>query len=507
MVLFVWAASDLTAVKAISYGSEYSLIWILVGMIVATALTLNKKHTSYSVWYLTTWISYTRMFGLINTDLDTSTLFFFSKVSKGLHGVQIITHYERKTSNDRFNALGYSSYHFFNNAEKFLIIFFGCITLNLLMLIFGFCYQSIRNLKEKSFLNMMQRSVLICSFDFFLFGFQQIYNINMNSTYDTLSSLFAVMMIALCIVFIIYLPIHIKGKILDSTEEIQDSTLLFEFKWKEGYNCYYYLLFIVTRMISAIFLIFCQDYPEVQVSFLGICGLAHVTFLLKFRPFREEFSNYIVTTCEIIQLLIIISISCYLAHISESASYILRWLIIISFWFGIIFAFLRFLYNMLKKDAMTSPQPPQVEPEVKHQRDNSQTDLMSHEPGKLDVTRIEDLEKSSNLSSRNQNLLYPGPFNNSRVNSRQSSSHSIASSQRTFKSSQKMNLNEISTKKAKPELPVIEDLEEEEIRITNNEKTPQSSKPLDEPVINHYSGIDYYPRLVRKYTKDLKINK
>lgn len=530
MVVFVWAAADDSAIEAIGYATEYSLIWVIVGMIVATGITMNRKNTSFAVWYMITWISYTRMLGLINTDVDSSTLDFMGKLSKGLNGIQIINHYERKSANSRFSELGFESNHFFNNTEKFLIGFFGSIACYLLMIVFGFCYKTVNDFKEQTKVNLLTRALIVCCFDFSLFGFLQVYHISLSTTYDTLCSIFGVMIIALCLISLIYLPISIKGKTTETESEIHDSTLLFEFKYKEAYNSYYYLIFMITRIISSIFLVFAEDLPELQVSALCFCALVNLTYLLKYRPYREELVNYIVIACEVCQLLIIVAIACFLTSISSSSAYLLRWLIIISFWSGIIFSFLRFLYHMLKKP----PQPhiisqePRQDQVLKNKRENSQTDLMSLDQSKKsDQTGSNQLDKMQNLIKPSPNGSKPGiyltPSYRPHQESRQSDKFSAVSGKSGLNSklSARPNLNLIvKANNGKEGLPVIEDLDEnDELQRTNLEirHTPQhvkspsnhsvasAQKPVE--VLNHYSGISYYSRLAQKYLKDSKINK
>ena len=492
MVFFVLAASDDNAVEVVGNAIEYSLVWIVVGMVVATGITMNRKNSSFAVWYMVTWISYTRMLGVINTDLDNSTLEFLGKLSKGLNGFQIISYYERKSTNSRFSELGFETNHFFNNSEKFLIVFFGSIACYFFMIFFGFCYKSVHEFKEKTYLNLITRALIVCCFDFSLFGFLQIYHISLSTTYDTLCSIFGAIMIALYMVSLIYLPISIKSKTTYSNLEIHDSTLLYEFKYKESYNCYYYLIFIITRITSAIFLVFADKLPELQVSALSFCGLIHLTFLLKYRPYREELVNYLVTACEVCQLLIIISISCFLSDISTSASYLLRWLIIISFFSGLLLCILRFLYHMFSKSSSTRPKSQEnlEDPDLKHKRDNSQTDMLSSNPFKSsDQFNPQHLIQTSKPSSRS------GQVANSA--SRQSGKFSS-------KSSSRPDLNPSQAKAQNPNnvLPIIEDLEPDYLSQTSNPnilQTPQHLKiPSDDSqseIENHFSGISYYPKL------------
>ena len=522
MVVFVWAASDDSAIEAIGYATEYSLIWVIVGMIVATGITMNRKNTSFSVWYMITWISYSRMLGLINTELDSSTLDFMGKLSKGLNGIQIISHYERKSANSRFSELGFESNHFFNNTEKFLIGFFGSIACYILMIIFGFCYKTVHDFKEATQVNLFTRALIVCCFDFSLFGFLQVYHISLSTTYDTLCSIFGVMIIALCVVSLIYLPISIKGKTMISDSEVHESTLLFEFKYKEAYNCYYYLMFMITRIISSIFLVFADELPEIQVSAISLCTIINLTFLIKYRPYREELVNYLVIACEVCQLLMVVAIACFLTDISSSSSYLLRWLIIISFWLGIIFCFLRFLYHMLKKPSQPHiiPQEPVQDQIIKNKRENSQTDLMSIDQSKLsDQARINQLDKMQNLKKPGQNDSRPGvyltPSFRPHQESRQSDKFSAVSGKSGLNSklSARPNLNSIvKVKNGKEGLPVIEDLEgNEDLERTNLEirhtpqhiKTPSNHSPASSQkpaeIENHYSGISYYPKLAQKY--------
>ena len=528
MVFFVWAASDATALEAVGYGTEHSLIWIIVGMVVVTGITMNSKHSSFAVWYLATWISYARMLGVVNAGLDSSTLDFMGKLSKGLNGFQIISHYERRSSNSRFSELGFESNHFFNNTEKFLIVFFGSIAWYLLMSVFGVCYQAVYEFKEKTYVNLMTRALIVCCFDFSLFGFLQIYHISLSTTYDTLCSIFAVMIVALYMVSLIYLPISIKAKTMDSSLEIHDSTLLFEFKYKEDYNCYYYIIFIITRVVAAIFLVFADSLPELQVSVLSLCGLTHLTFLLKYRPYRESLVNYIVIACEVCQLLMIASIACFISDISTSTSYFLRWLIIISFWSGVLLCFLRFLYHMLSK---SSPVPPSSQvngedPPLKHKRDNSQTDLIPANPSKFsDQSRLEQFDNPQNFiqTSKQSSRSKPNPDpafipQASRQAGRPSSTSSTAKLNPLAQSA--VSAISATSANAGKVLPVIKDLEaDEESNITNLDIV-QTPRPIESPSNdsqapispqgeggNPFSGISYYPKLAYKYLKNYKINK
>lgn len=519
MVIFVYAASDSKAVEMISYTSEYSLIWIIIGMIVATGLTLNRKFTSFPTWYFVTWLSYTRMLGLINSDLDSSALFFFARVSKGLNGVQIITHYEVKSSNDRFADLDYESYHFLNNTEKFLIVFFGCIFIWISLIFLSFCYANAKKFKEEVCVNMMVRTIIVCSFDFFLFGLLQIYNINLESAYDSVCCIFAVLLLVVCIICMVYFPIYISGLQGSCELAVHESTLLFEFRYKEGVKGYYYCFFLVSRLISAVFLVFLQDYPSAQVTVIGTCICFLGIFVLKYRPYRDNFINYLVVACEASQLLIVICLACYIPEIPEIIQGLLRWLIIFSFWVGVILCFLRFLIEMLKKNSIKKIDQTENSSAVdqqRHQKRASEIEFMDENEGKgrkrmsifTDLDKKPDNEgnftptgselgkrKGQESSNTNRNKLHSSGTNNGLWDGRNS-----ASSKRSV-----LN-NELKSKTEKVGMPVIEDLDErsEKRKDSDNVKVDKlddsSGQLIESNDPNNHSGISYYSKLARKYT-------
>jgi len=518
MVLFVYAASDSNAVEMISYTSEYSLIWIVIGMIIATGLTLNRKYTSFPTWYFVTWLSYTRMLGLVNSNLDSSAIFFFARVSKGLNGIQIITHYEAKSSNNRFAELDYESYHFLNNTEKFLVVFFGCVGIYIALIVLSFCYGNVKKFKEEVCINMMVRAVIVCSFDFFLFGFLQIYNINLDSGYESVCSVFAVLLVGVCMICTVYFPIYISGQQEGCKSAVHDSTLLFEFKYQEGLKAYYYCFFLGSRLISALLLVFLQDYPSAQVSIIGSCILLLGIYVLKYRPYRNTLTNYWVIACESTQLLILICLACYIPDIPEIIQGLLRWLIIFSFWVGVILCSLRFLIDMLKKNPSRKIDLAEGSSAIDlRQKRGSEIDLANENPGKgrkrMSIfgdlgkqqdnvenftpsggefgKRIEQDSSNSNRNKLNSGGAYDG-FRDGR-NSAGSKDSGVQG-------------NQLKSRTEKIGMPAIEDMDESQgkgndRRYGRVDRLDDSSGQLvesNDPIND--SGISYYSKLARKYT-------
>lgn len=505
-------ATDSTAIEVIGDISEHSLIWIIIVMILANGITFNKKFTSFPTWYFVTWLSFTRMLGLVNSDLDLLALFFFRKVTKGLHGVQAITYSDGNSSNGRFAELNYKSYHFINNTEKFLIVFFGCLAIYITLKILSFCHDGIKTFKEEVCENMMIRAIIVCSFDFYLFGVLQIYHMNLDSAYTSICSVCAAVLIVIFIISTVCFPIYITGQRSSSTLTIHNSTLLYEFDYKEGLKGYYYFVFLVSRLISAIFLAAVQDFPIAQVIGIGFCCSIQIAFILKYRPYRENFVNYLVLACEICQLLILICLASYIAELPDLAQFYLRWIIICCFWIGCLICIARYLYDMIRKSIVSqvnvTDNPSGIEAK-ENRRKESNAELMA-----------ENKQKRSSFFgytpqySGNENSFTPsGSFLPASIakNSGNKGGSSLATpisskhERSNLGSRNSVIQSTLKNKSEKKNLPVVEDLDENEIEkdeiidnsygelVQNNEKT-------------EFSGVNYYTSLSRKF-KERYINK
>ena len=350
MVIFVYASGIDSIQTILSDSTEYSLIWIPLGMLAITAITFNRKYTSYDTWYLVTWLQFSQWLGLINTSTDDNFNYLYQKILKGLNGDQIITVNENTSDlPSRFTTIGITSYYFINNTEKYLFIIAGCISIYILLIIFGFCYISLKEFRGKIWINLITRAFLICYFNFFIFGMLQIENLSLSAEYGVINTVFAVIFIALSLIILVYLPIYANNQVHEYPHEVHYSTILQEFTYKEPYHGLYYFIFLLKRVIAGCALVFIQSYPLAQVIIIGLCIILEMSYLLKYKPYIAKHLTYFSFGAEICQLIIVICISLYLLNPSSTMESFLWFICFLGFWVGIFICIVRFFITLLKK--------------------------------------------------------------------------------------------------------------------------------------------------------------
>ncbi|OMJ65240.1 hypothetical protein SteCoe_38722 [Stentor coeruleus] len=460
MIIFVYALDpDGSVFNEVSRATEYSALWIPLGMLLLTLISKNRKKTSQCTWYTLTWLQYIRWLCLINTSLDDNLQFFFQSLIKGTNGEKIFPSYTTEVF-DKFQEMGIESCYFINNIEKFLIVFAANISLCIFIMIVACKSTRFNEYKEKFTANLAARTVLVCVYDFFLFSLLQFYNVNLSENYNFINSLIAAGIFIICMIVTIYCPIYTTNQSSCCLETTHQSTLLEEFKHKEKDKGFYYFIYLIIRFGSAICLVFMQSTFISQAAIIGLLELALILYIVLFKPFQDMNIGYCVVTCEICTLGIICCLLSYGFTINESGKLFLRWVIICCFWTAMIVCIGRFIVTFLKKYS-------EVE-ETKKKSEGSIVPIVEE----LQVeTRIRDFS-DARLGRKSENEISSLSFD----------------------------------AKAQDSVP-LENKEEKVVNDENNERNNRdlndSSIPLFFDESNVKSEIPYYSRLMSKFTKEI----
>jgi hypothetical protein len=352
MIIFVYAASPDSS-NSMSYVTEYSIFWIPLSMFLFTLFTLDRKQTSSSTWHQITWLQYTSLFALINAPFDSSLSFFQSKLIFGLTGSQLLSSPSPTSMPSAFSLLGFTNYYFLSTCESWLLLFFASLFCCLLLVLLSPCSAKLSAVREKHWTNLLLRAALICCYSFFLFGLLQVYHLDLSTTYSVASSVLAVGLLVLCTVMVVYLPVYTAGQ--TQADQPHPSTLLCEFTLDGRFKSHYYFLFMLTRLVSAIFLVFFDSMPFGQVVVLGLCCIADIAYLAVFRPFAANRANYYAIGADSWQVLILVCLAVYLYSPVSTAETFLHWSVYVCFWAGVLTNVARFV------DAIVSaPRTPPV---------------------------------------------------------------------------------------------------------------------------------------------------
>ena len=481
LICYAYGANPDSVISSdLSLATEYSILWLPLLMLLITAATKNSRQTSYPTWYFATWLTYTRWLSLINASTDSLLTSFFYDLVQGVQGYQLITSDNHTPVPTRFSEMGVTSYYFINNTEKFLIIFFGSLVLCIGMSFIGLCNQEVKNLQEKTWGNLLIRALLVCIFDFLLFGMLQIDNLSLATNYGILSSLIAVVVLVPSIVAAIYVPIYVNVQAKQCEDEVHHSTLLQELSYKQPYHGHYYSIFLVKRLITAIALVFLQSYPLGQVAIIGATQAFEIGYLVKFSPFTD-ISTYYTISAEICQMLIVACVAVYISNPDTSTELFMRWLCYFAFWAGAFICIARFLATLLKKRVDRIPERSgSVVPVLENIQDFAEWEKMD---------RIEKTDKAYKTQVENLKEL-PMEFVKAKT---------INDVVRTRKETMEIRERPDSFDGEGPTKDIIPSVDIQDRREGREQKPPP--KAVEEDNANNHPGIPYYSKLAAKYTR------
>jgi hypothetical protein len=347
MVFFAYGASTEGAfIDLASDTTEYFIGLILIGVFGASLVTLNVRRTLFAAWYLLNWLQYTRLLILINAPTDTHLIYFFKKISKGFNGHQLIKYYDRTNLPGKFSQIDVQGYYFISNTDKYLIVFLGSIIIYDILRVIGSFSDNFKKLKlilEQIYMDTSFRLVLICIYDFYIFGLLQFCSFSFDSNYEMGCILFAAVALLIGVTALVLIPFYIDSQL---EKKNYSFTLLNEFSCETWASSSYYFVFLTTRIISAIVLVFCQSLQYLQIVMILLCIIANIVYISYYRPYAKKIISYCVITAETSQLAIVVLVAIYNAYPSPATLSFLNWSCFFFFWLGILACCLRGLITL-----------------------------------------------------------------------------------------------------------------------------------------------------------------
>lgn len=510
MVFFVYAADpDDTAVTALSDSTYLAIIWVPLAMLVVTAVTFDKKKTSFPTWYCITWLDYARWLGLINTSMDSNLLQFYKSLITSLNGIQIITTNESTEIFTHFSELSIKGYNFINNTEKAIFILGSSVLVCGLFSIFSFCSLKLKSFTGSIWRNLLVRSFFVCVYDFWIFGLLQIYYITLSTSYGVLNSVLAVVLIVISIIVVVSLPIYVNN--LQPLSGLrQPSTLLDEFCYKDSQaHQYYYFIFLIKRLVSAIAIVFLQSFPIGQVIIISLCLVLEITYLAKYKPYSDPSNTYYSISAEVCQLITVVCIGVYIGNFGSDTELFMRWTCFTAFWVGTFICIGRFFVTLLKKSENSADENT-VMP-------NANVVVDSEEEKRLERIRNQDLLYKVQVENVKEVPMEFIPSVNKKsektVEEAKSKIFLKAKTQKDQERDNSARIENARRRQSQLEENRIEDLTQDIVIPRSNLDSRLSAdlSASDAPLVENndplvHSGIPYYSKLASKYTRGFTKN-
>ena len=215
------------------------------------------------------------------------------------------------------------------------------------------------------------RGFLLSFFDIFLFGFLQIGYEASYSSYSLGCNICAVCFMIFGITIMIHSPLYIYSQTSESKQEGHQSLYLEEFSYNKPFQGYFYFLFMFTRFVTSVILVFFQNIPLAQIIVAGTCPILVFAYIIIFLPFTEDYHNYFVLSTEFCNFIMILTIGVYFFDPNDTIQVALRWVCFTFFWLGVVLCIIRFFTTLFKKSTFVGYRVDAVEIIEKKENDES----------------------------------------------------------------------------------------------------------------------------------------